>query len=402
MDLEDDEDDLADISVREKRRRTTRKRMTTTQRRRTEGRSHDGRDEQGKVMGEGDNDDGYEDDNHDEDELEEKFLCRVPIRTIATVLRPRKGVRSLRIKSLGTAGFNATTSSTTRTDHIDGHGDIRPGRRGRAPVHTNDNDNDNDNNNNNNNNNNNDDYEEQQEEDQDQTTPIMQLSFEFQVTANGIMRIIHKVGVTDAKGVVAISSKEGCSEIVALPKLLLNMLEPLKQTNEVALTVSDEEKIVTATSFHHSDAVGGGGGADGLGGGENMVLAALAAGVMKTETNIDCDEFDEFHYFADGLAGDKEDGGDEMIVPDDVGQQVTLVFGIKESKALLQFCSQSNIDEELRAIVSFHWGGRPITIETEGDAFHSQLILATVDHKLLKGGNFGTKRQQQQQPRRNR
>lgn len=68
------------------------------------------------------------------------------------------------------------------------------------------------------------------------------------------------------------------------------MLEPLKQTNEVALTVNDEDKIVTATSFHHSDAVGGG--SDGSGGSENMVLAALAAGVMKPETSIVCDEFD--------------------------------------------------------------------------------------------------------------
>ena len=79
----------------------------------------------------------------------------------------------------------------------------------------------------------------------------------------------------------------GCSEIVALPNILLKMLEPLKQTNEVALTVNDEDKIVTATSFHHSDAVGGG--SDGSGGSENMALAALAAGVMKTETSIVCD-----------------------------------------------------------------------------------------------------------------
>ena len=118
----------------------------------------------------------------------------------------------------------------------------------------------------------------------------MQLSFEFQITDNGVMRIIHKLGVTDAHGVVAVSPKDGCSEIVALPKILLKMLEPLKQTNEVALTVNDEDKIVTATSFHHSDAVGGG--SDGSGGSENMVLAALAAGVMKTETSIVCDEFD--------------------------------------------------------------------------------------------------------------
>ena len=121
---------------------------------------------------------------------------------------------------------------------------------------------------------------------------------------------------------------------MALNKLLLRMLEPLKQTNEVAPTVSDKNKVVMATLFCHSDAVGGGGMNGGMGvGGENIVLAALLAGVMKTKTSIGCDKFDEFHYFADGLAAeDKEDGGENMIVPDDIGQKVTLVFGIKESK----------------------------------------------------------------------
>ena len=66
-------------------------------------------------------------------------------------------------------------------------------------------------------------------------------------------------------------------------------------------------------------------------------------------------------------------------------------------KAMLQFCSQSNIDEELRIILSFHWGGRPITFETEGDTFTAVLILATLDHKLLRGVHTGARQQQQQQ-----
>ena len=83
-----------------------------------------------------------------------------------------------------------------------------------------------------------------------------------------------------------------------------------------------------------------------------------------------------------------------------ISNQTEKIATVPAIKALLQFCSQSNIDEELRAILSFHWGGRPITFETEGDAFHSKLILATVDHTLLNGGSFGAKRQQQQQQRR--
>jgi hypothetical protein len=120
-----------------------------------------------------------------------------------------------------------------------------------------------------------------------------------------------------------------------------------------------------------------------------MVLNASVASVLKTETSIDCDEFDEFNFMTEGSDG--QSGTNTM--PEDIENQVTLVFSIKEAKAMLQFCTQSNIDQDLRVILSFHWGGKPIVIETEGDSFHAKVILATVDHELLQGVNFSSRQQ---------
>ncbi len=34
-------------------------------------------------------------------------------------------------------------------------------------------------------------------------------------------------------------------------------------------------------------------------------------------------------------------------------------------------------------IISFHWGGRPIIIETEGNCFTAELVLATLHHGMI-------------------
>lgn len=59
-----------------------------------------------------------------------------------------------------------------------------------------------------------------------------------------------------------------------------------------------------------------------------------------------------------------------------------------KSQAMLQFCAQASHDIEMDAIVSFHWGGRPVIIdaEEESGAYRAELILATLDHKLLGRG----------------
>jgi Rad9 len=71
--------------------------------------------------------------------------------------------------------------------------------------------------------------------------------------------------------------------------------------------------------------------------------------------------------------------------PKHVNEEVALVFGVKEAKAMLQFCSQGMLNQELRVTMTFHWGGRPILMETKGPSFSAQLIMATLDHKLLGG-----------------
>jgi hypothetical protein len=45
------------------------------------------------------------------------------------------------------------------------------------------------------------------------------------------------------------------------------------------------------------------------------------------------------------------------------------------------------LEEEMRVVISFQWGGKPIIFETEGEHFTAELIMATLDHKLLRGMN---------------
>ena len=99
---------------------------------------------------------------------------------------------------------------------------------------------------------------------------------------------MHKVGVTDANGITlsaSVAQRRTRSEIVSPPKLWLRLLDPLRRTAEVALTVDDALNVVTATSFHPGE-VAQGGGAD------NAVLQAAAArnAVLRTETSTGVEE----------------------------------------------------------------------------------------------------------------
>mmetsp|Transcript_37526 Transcript_37526/g.54945 ORF Transcript_37526/g.54945 Transcript_37526/m.54945 type:complete len:458 (+) Transcript_37526:195-1568(+) len=320
-----------------------------------EDRDNDGENEEGKSN---DESDGYS--------------CRVSLRTVHSILKSRKGVRSLRIR--GGVGGASSSIPTTSSSH-------------RRPRLT----------------------DEEENEDLNQNnlnsslfsssqgssslvsgmTMMMQLSFEFHTentkTHGGTMRIIHRIGVCDADGVTAVATRDGCSEIVAPPKVLMKMLEPLKRTNEVALTVNDSLKVVTATSFHHGDAAAAAAAAASSSATPNILLSAASASVLKTETSIASDEFDDYNYRDDrGLEGE-EAAAVLGTPPENANEEVMLVFGIKEAKAMIQFCSQANYDEELRVILSFHWGGRPVIFETEGESFSAELIMATLDHKLLAG-----------------
>mmetsp|Transcript_7621 Transcript_7621/g.10910 ORF Transcript_7621/g.10910 Transcript_7621/m.10910 type:complete len:379 (+) Transcript_7621:276-1412(+) len=278
-----------------------------------------------------------------ENTMEEKYTCSVPVRDVMSILRPRRvTINSLRLRNVG------------GVSHHEIGGIDRP----------------------------------------EEESMLMMLSFEFQVSSNntldneisssGSMHIVHRIGVNDSEGVATMTPREDCNEIVSHPRVLLKMLEPLKRTTEVALTVNDNNKTVTATSFHHTDAD--------LAVTQNELLSATAAAVLKSETSIGCDKFDEYHWLDDRKIDD--DGNN--VLPDNVNEEVTLVFGIREAKAILQFCSQSSLEEEINVTLFFHWGGRPIIFDTEGTSFSAELVLATLDHSYLKDLSKARSPQQEQ------
>ena len=107
---------------------------------------------------------------------QERYTCRIPLKAMGAVVRPRKGLVSLRIRNQVSA------------DHL-------------------------------------------------------YLAFEFQLQQNGSqLSVIHRIAVSDSESVTAVAPKEGCSQIVALPRLLIRMLEPLR-TYEVALIINEQHKV---------------------------------------------------------------------------------------------------------------------------------------------------------------
>lgn len=140
--------------------------------------------------------------------------------------------------------------------------------------------------------------------------------------------------------------------------------------------------------------------------------AAASAGVLKTEASIGVEKFVEYHWRDDRKEGrhdggddDDDEGGrggnsrrtstqdDDAIPPGNpppskVNEEVTLVFGIKEARAMLQFCAAASTDVEMDAVLCFHWGGRPVVVEAEEEEgrYSAELILATLDHQLVGRG----------------
>ncbi|KAL7445623.1 hypothetical protein ACHAXM_009957 [Skeletonema potamos] len=388
-----------------------------------------------------------EDEDDDEFYDSSRYVCRVPVRSVHSVLRPRKGVSSLRIRSEGTDDSgnhfglnNKRRRMRHRRRQQQQRSDIGD-RGGRNDGGDNDD---------------NDDEaysssarrrqkrrsgqkDNSDNADCDKNTSSsekgndkMMLSFEFFIErpasapnhnrntnhnnvmegggGGGTFRVLHKVGVTDANGITLSAStrKRDRSEIVSPPKLWLRLLDPLRRTAEVALTIDDELKVVTATSFHPAEMHGG----STTNTEDNAVLQAAAAkaAVLKTETSTGTEEFDEYDFRSNrgrkkrqrrkqGGGGDDDDTDDDNDdnedeegresdrPPPDVNQKVILVFSIKEAKAMLQFCAQTNStfhdDGDALSILSFHWGGKPIVIETDGDSFSGELVLATLHHRMI-------------------
>lgn len=169
--------------------------------------------------------------------------------------------------------------------------------------------------------------------------------------------------------------------MLSAPGVLTKLLAPLKRTSEVALRV--DGSTVSAASFHPGDGIAASTSADVTTGVDRRFATRL-----NTETTVGRDELDgcDLRDDRDVSRGD---------VPPNVNEEVTLVFGIKEVRAMLQFCSQANGGGDSGVVaVYFEWGGRPIIFETDpsrtnGESYSGELVLATLDYKLLTGYNLG-------------
>jgi hypothetical protein len=202
---------------------------------------------------------------------------------------------------------------------------------------------------------------------------VLFLSFEFHVQSQDtVLTVVHRMKAADANGVTPVASTEDSSEIRGSPKTLLRLLDPLKTTVEAALVIRSDAQTVSASSFHHSDTM-----AHQARASNNVFLQTVGASLLKTETAIGCGEFEEFDFHQNRSVSNDED------IPEDVNAEVILVFPIKEAKSVLQFCSHSHLNEDLSVTLHFHWGGKPLILESTADTFSVRLVLATLDYKLL-------------------
>lgn len=216
------------------------------------------------------------------------------------------------------------------------------------------------------------------------------LAFEFQLQRPGgvVTRVTHKVGVAIANSTAAVAPMDNASELVVQPSVMLTMLEPLRRSVEMALLVNETHKLISSVSFAHDDMALGGSAEDSNANVNNSSLANTKQSSLKTETSIGFDELSEVYYVS---VPDVDD--DEAIPPpNDIREQVVLVFTIKEFKSMLQFCAQSHMDQELPVTIQFYWGGKPMVVKAKAPGFVAELVMATLDHKLLgnmKAGGGG-------------
>jgi len=274
--------------------------------------------------------------NEEEADMEEndasqndKYICRVSVRMVHSILRPRKGLISLRIKSHESTNKQDSYSQISSASNF----------ISQDSNHT-----------------------------SQTSNGIYQLSFEFLLSLQGILRITRRIPVGEATSLKAVASRDNSSHVLSHPKALLGLLTPIQKTTEVALGIQSQHQIISASSFHPGDT-------------NEMVIATSNTGHCKTETTMGWDDLDECYFI-----NDRDLDDDTNIIPQNVNEEVTLVFGMKEVKAMLQFCVQANKQEEdLRVTVYFEWGGRPMILEIEGEHYKGELIMATLDHSLLVG-----------------
>jgi hypothetical protein len=205
------------------------------------------------------------------------------------------------------------------------------------------------------------------------------LAFEFEVEKMGsntstTVRVTHKVGYSPAGAMAAVTQTDGASELLVQPNVLSTMLEPLKRSSEIAILINDNHRMISSVTFQHDDLPEEG---------TSSLTSRTTQASLKTETTVGYDELVDVHYVghADNVIDSMTQG---IPPPSDMKDQVVLVFSLKEFKAFLQYCSHAFPDQELQASIQFLWGGKPMVVKTLGENFNAELIMATLDHQLLK------------------
>ncbi|KAG7347576.1 DNA repair protein rad9 [Nitzschia inconspicua] len=203
------------------------------------------------------------------------------------------------------------------------------------------------------------------------------LAFEFQVErmdSNGTVKVTHKVGYSPAGAMAAVAHTDGASELMVQPNVLSTMLEPLKRSSEIAILINDHRRMISSVTFQHDDLPEEG---------PTSLSMRTKQASLKTETSVSYDELVDVHYVghADDVSASMTQG---IPPPSDMKEQMVLVFSLKEFKAFLQYCSHAFVDQELQASIQFFWGGKPMVVKTMGENFNAELIMATLDHQLLR------------------
>jgi cell cycle checkpoint control protein RAD9A len=197
------------------------------------------------------------------------------------------------------------------------------------------------------------------------TTHHMYLGFEFvyELPDKQTLRLLHRLGVIDTNNVQAVSDAKDASVLTAVPDFWLQLVEPLSKTAvEVAIIVSPD--IVSVASFYHNSTAG-------------------STNLVKTQASVGTDELHEMEFVTDRKV-------DEDCMPRNVNESVTLVCTLRECKAFWDFCGQADgqFGGQTAVTAQLHWGGKPLTFETNTSSLHASLVMATLDYKLLDDGQY--------------
>jgi Rad9 len=201
-----------------------------------------------------------------------------------------------------------------------------------------------------------------------------------------VLTVIHEIPMVDAESKCTIADLTDASELVAPPQVYHSLLEALPTSVYAALIVRNNSSV-SASSFSLLDYYGGStstSSAAKAGSSGGGVTSSNEKKALKSETACDLDEFLDFDFVGnrDTMVNmdDNDDDHHTPSMPEDVNQEVILVFHLKEPKLFLQFCQSQQVPA---VHWSFHWGGKPIVLVAETDTYRAELVMATLDHEKL-------------------